>query len=75
MLDLTDVAVGESEFDASLPIRNEALDLLLEADLGPAPSDTAVFLTVMPDALEGQTRYIIGSGLLTQALRFAWHQR
>jgi len=73
LFDLSDVAAGESEYDASLPIRNEALELLLEADLGAGPSDTAVFLTVMPDAREGQTRYIIGNGALTQPLRFNWH--
>jgi len=75
LLDLTDQAAGESEYGTSLPIRNDALDLLLEADLGDAPSDTAVFLTVMPDGREGQTRYTIGSGALTQPLRFNWHQR
>ena len=72
VLDLSDVPAGESEHDAALPIRNQTLDLLLVADLGPSPADTAVFLTVMPDAREGQTRYVIGGGLLTQPLRFNW---
>lgn len=72
VLDLSDVPAGESEHDAALPIHNQALDLLLVADLGASPADTAVFLTVMPDAREGQTRYAIGGGLLTQPLRFNW---
>jgi len=73
LLDLTEVTAGESEYDASLPIRNDTLDLLLDADLGDSQADTAVFLTVMPDAREGQTHFIIGSGALTQPLRFNWH--
>ncbi len=75
LLDLTNVAAGETELDATLPIHDDSLDLLLEADLGDNPADTAVFLTVMPDAREGQTRYTIGSGTLSQPLRFNWRQR
>ena len=73
LLDLTNVAPGESEQDASLPLADDTLDLLLEADLGDSPADTAVFLTVMPDAREAQTRYTIGSGTLTAPLRYTWH--
>ena len=76
LLNLSNLAAGESEHDASLPLRdgNGDLNLLLEADLGDSPTDTAVFLTVMPDARVGQTRYAIGSGSLREPLRFAWHQ-
>ena len=73
LLDLTNVAAGEAELDASLPLGDDTLDLLLEADLGDSPADTAVFLTVMPDAREAQTRYTIGSGTLTAPLRYTWH--
>jgi len=74
LLDLTNVPAGESELDASLPLHHDMLDLVLEADLGDSAADTAVFLTVMPDAREAQTRYAIGSGSLTEPWRFNWQQ-
>ncbi len=73
LLDLTNIAAGESEHDASLPLHDANLELLLEADLGDNPSDTAVFLTIMPDAYEEQTRYVIGSGKLDEPLHYDWH--
>ena len=72
LLDLTDVAAGESECDSALPIHHDALELLLHADLGDSPADTAVFLTVMPDGREAQTNYLLGRGSLIQPLRFNW---
>jgi len=74
LLDLADVAAGESECDALLPIRHDTLELLLNAELDDGPADTAIFLTVMPDAREAQTRYVLGSGSLAQPLRFNWQQ-
>ena len=71
---LTNLVAGESEHDVTLPLADGRLDLMLEADLGDSPSDTAVFLTVMPDAREEQTRYLIGRGTLAESLRFDWHQ-
>ena len=73
LLDLTDSPAGESEHDASLPLHDGNLDLSLEVDFGDDPSDTAVFLTVMPDAYEEQTRYVIGRGKLDEPLRYDWH--
>ncbi|MEI6676757.1 MAG: hypothetical protein WCO57_16420 [Verrucomicrobiota bacterium] len=73
LLDLTNVPAGESEHDASLPLHGGILDLLLESDFGDSPSDTAIFLTVMPDACEEQTRYVIGRGKLAEPLRYDWH--
>ncbi|MEI6653484.1 MAG: hypothetical protein WCP45_01845 [Verrucomicrobiota bacterium] len=73
LLDLTNVPAGESEHDASLPRHGRILDLLLESDFGDSPSDTAIFLTVMPDACEEQTRYVIGRGKLAEPLRYDWH--
>ena len=72
LLDLTNVAAGESECDSALPIHHDALELLLHADLGDSPADTAVFLTVMPDGREAQTSYLLGRGSLGQPLRFNW---
>jgi hypothetical protein len=73
LLDLTDVPAGESEHDARLPLHDGNLDLSLEVDFGDDALDTAVFLTVMPDAYEEQTRYVIGRGKLDEPLRYDWH--
>ncbi len=72
LLDLTDVAAGESECDALLPISHNSLEIWLQADLGTSTADTAVFLTIMPDARDAQTRFVLGSGSLSQPLRFNW---
>jgi len=72
VLALTDPPAGESEHDVRLVFADRRLDLVLHADLGPAPADTAVFLTVMPDGMEPQTRYLIGSGELSETWRFDW---
>ncbi len=45
----------------------------LQADFGGAGSETAVFLTVMPDGYEDQTRYAIGTGRMEEPLRYEWH--
>ena len=72
LLDLTKVPTGESEHDATLAIRDGRLDLMLEAELDASPGDTAVFLTVMPDGREEQTRYVIGTGAVSEPLRYTW---
>jgi hypothetical protein len=43
------------------------------ADFGDQAAETAEFLTVMPDGYEEQTRYVTGSGLLEETLRYEWH--
>lgn len=73
VLDLANMAAGESEYDARLPLRDGTIDLWIEADFGDSPSDTALFLTIMPDAYDGQTRYVIGCGTLEESLHFDWH--
>ena len=72
LLDLRDVAAGESEHDALLPLDEGGLDLTMQADFGDNGSETAVFLTVMPEGYEDQTRYALGTGRLAEALRYAW---
>ena len=74
LLDLTNVAAGESEHDARLPLDDGQLDLLLDADLGDDATDTAVFLTIMPDGLVDETRYVFGSGSVHEPLRYDWHE-
>lgn len=73
LLDLPTLAAGESEHDALVRFTDGELDLALSADFGDAASETAVFLTLMPDGQEEQTRYVTGSGLLEETLRFEQH--
>ena len=73
LLDLTALAAGESEHDAVICFTDGELDLALAADFGDAASETAVFLTLLPDGQEEQTRYVTGSGLLEETLRFEEH--
>jgi hypothetical protein len=72
LLTLDHPPAGESEHDVPIPLAEGRLDLTIEADLGPQPSDTALFLTVMPDALDPQTRFLIGTGHLTESWTFSW---
>lgn len=72
LLDLSQLPAGESEHDATIDLANHRLELAIEADLGPATADTALFLTVMPDARDARTGYLIGSGQITETLRFEW---
>jgi hypothetical protein len=72
LLDQQPVAAGESEHDAAIPFEGETAELALSADFGDATSETAVFLTVMPDGREDQTRYATGSGSIAETLRFDW---
>lgn len=72
LLDMPEPSAGESEHDAMLRFDDGGLDLVLSADFGGIPAETAVFLTVMPDGREEQTRYATGSGLLEETLRYEW---
>ena len=72
LLELTNVPTGESEHNVTLPSPNDPLELMLEAQLDASPADTAVFLTIMPDGREEQTRYLIGTGTVAEPLRYTW---
>jgi hypothetical protein len=72
LLDAGDLEAGESSHDVVIPFDGGHLEVLLEADFG-AVAETAVFLTVMPDAFEEQTRFAIGSGAVSEWLEFEWH--
>jgi hypothetical protein len=73
LLDMPSAPAGESEHDAMLPHADGGLDLALTADFGGSAAETAVFLTVMPDGREEQTRHATGGGLLEETLRYEWH--
>lgn len=70
LIDLAEAGAGESEHDAVILLENGHLDLTLRADFG--DTESAAFLTVMPDGREDQTRYLIGSGESSETLTFAW---
>ena len=73
LLDLKNPDAGESDHDVLVRFMDDELDLALEAKFGDETAVTAVFLTLMPDGYEEQTRYATGSGLLEETLRFKWH--
>lgn len=63
---------GESEHDVRLPFQDGKVDLIVQADFGELTSETAVFLTVMPDGHEELTRYATGRGKLEETLSYSW---
>ncbi len=70
LLELRDLAPGETEHDAVIPFHDGRVELNLVADF--ADTETAVFLTVMPDGYEDQQRHAIGSGRIEETLRYEW---
>jgi hypothetical protein len=72
LLDLGETPAGESEHDVVIPFENNRLELTLQAEFG-GEAETALFLTVMPDGYEDQTRYTIGGGAFEETLHFEWH--
>lgn len=65
-------AAGESEHDVAMPFDGHAVEWVVRADCG--ADETAVFITVLPDGREGQTRYLTGSDAVEETLRFEWPQ-
>ena len=72
LLDLQQVAAGESEHDVMIPLEDGGLEVTLRVDCGAGGGETAVFLTILPDAYDEQTRYAIGHGRIEELLRYAW---
>jgi hypothetical protein len=72
LLDKKNLEAGESEHDAVLRFTDDECDISLVADFGDQESETAVFLTVMPDGREEQTRYATGDGVVEETLRYEW---
>ncbi|MDP3849682.1 MAG: hypothetical protein Q8Q59_04205 [Luteolibacter sp.] len=73
LLDKPSLPAGESGHDVALRLIDGELDIELHADFGDHAAETAVFLTVMPDGYEEQTRYVTGGGLMDETLRYDWH--
>jgi hypothetical protein len=72
LLDEKDPEAGVSEHDVLLRFTDDGVDIRLLADFGDQSTETAVFLTVMPDSREEQTRYATGSGVFEETLRYEW---
>ena len=75
LLDLANPTAGESGHDAVIPFTGGGVDIGLRADFGDGASETAVFLTVLPDGYEEKTCYTTGAGLLEETLRYDWPSR
>lgn len=71
LIDLTNQAPGESEHDVTIPFQDGKAELSVRIDLG--GTETAAFLTLMPDGYEDQTRYVTGTGEVTETLNYDWH--
>lgn len=69
---LAETPAGDVETDLELEFAEGTLDLTLQVDFGDQAGETAVFLTLLPDGLEEQTRHAIGSGILDESLHFSW---
>lgn len=73
LLDQKNLQAGDSEHDAVLRFADDECDIMLVADFVDQASETAVFLTVMPDGHEERTRHAIGNGVLEETLHYEWH--
>ena len=73
LLDLKNPEAGETEHDLVIPFDDGCTDLTVSADFAESANDTAVFLTLMPDGFEDQTRHAIGNGSFNETLHFEWH--
>jgi hypothetical protein len=69
---LAETPAGDVENDIELQLVEGTLDLTLHVEFGDQAGETAVFLTLLPDGLEEQTRHAIGSGSIEESLHFSW---
>jgi len=72
LFDARELSAGVTEHDARLPMGDGVVEIVVRADFG-GSAETAVFLTVMPEGHEDQTRYVIGTGRIDEPLRYEWH--
>ena len=74
LLDVRNAAAGESEWDVNVPWADGEVDLTLHTDIDAGAATTAVFLTLMPDGYDDQTRYAIGAGPIDERLSYEWRK-
>ena len=72
MWKLAETPAGDVETDIELQLVEGTLDLTLRVEFGDQAGETAVFLTLLPDGLEEQTRHAIGRGSVEESLHFSW---
>lgn len=70
--ELENPPAGESDAEVDLLLIDDGVELLVEADFGDAADETALFLSVLPDGIEEQTRYAIGSGQVEEIFSYSW---
>lgn len=68
------VPAGETEADIPLPLVDHEAVLHLRATFPDDGTETAVFVTVMPDGYEERTSHAIGSTSIEERLAFTWPQ-
>lgn len=73
LLELANAPSGETEHDVGIKLSGHELELGLRVEFADAGNESAAFLTVMPDAHDEQTAYVIGSGQIEEILRYEWH--
>lgn len=71
--ELANAPSGETEHDVGITLSGHELELGLRVEFADGATESAAFLTVMPDAHDEQTAYAIGSGQLEKTLRYEWH--
>jgi hypothetical protein len=71
LLEKQNLTAGVSEHDALIAMADGGLDLLVQADFS-GDLETAVFLTLMPEGFEEQTRYALGKVRIDEPLRYDW---
>lgn len=75
LLDLEQVAAGESEHDLAVPVAGGEVSLRLEARFSQLAGETAVFLTLLPDALDERSAYLVGTSPMSGTVAFSWQGR
>lgn len=63
---------GETETGLDLPLGDGECVLHLRAEFPEDGTETAVFVTVLPDGLEERAAHAIGSGVVEERLAFSW---
>jgi hypothetical protein len=72
LLEKQNLSAGVSEHDTLIAMADGGLDLLVKADFSGGDCETAVFLTIMPDGFDEQTRYVLGKERIDEPLRYDW---
>jgi len=63
---------GEHQKKIALPIEDHRLELIVSAEFATSQPETALFLTILPNGMEEQTRFAIGTGTVNELLDFHW---